>query len=171
LKVLRILVKLDLGYSTLLEKVRVERAVQLMLDPDITLTDIAHEIGYTDSSNFSRALTDSNLRFTQPGQSAHGRKHRSEHMYKLDVIETTSPLDANSGKTWFRYVISNDKNFITGYRPGSEREIRRFADDCIATLNRKYPPVKIRTLNPARVNVNYLSRITHGMHRGWMQET
>ncbi len=87
-------------------------------------------------------------------------------MYKLDTIEATTAPDTDTAKPWFRYVISNDRNTITSYRPGSENEIRRFANACIAALNRKYPPLKPRTTNPVQVNVNYLSQITHGLHRG-----
>jgi AraC-like DNA-binding protein len=45
-----------LSYSRLVEKVRYERAVTLLQQPDIRLIDIAMELGYTDSSNFARAF-------------------------------------------------------------------------------------------------------------------
>jgi len=88
-------------------------------------------------------------------------------VYRIELIEATESLDNNPGQSWFRYVISNKLNTITGYRRGSKTDIHRFANNCVAGLNRKYPPIKMsRKLNAVRVNVNYISLITHGMHRG-----
>ncbi|QYO67891.1 AraC family transcriptional regulator [Leptolyngbya sp. 7M] len=47
---------LDLTYSRLLDQVRFEQSLRLLLDPDIKLVNIASELGYTDAANFTRAF-------------------------------------------------------------------------------------------------------------------
>ncbi len=86
-------------------------------------------------------------------------------MYEIKMIESIEPLNSKSGQPWFRYTLGNERNTITGYRPGSKEDVHRFARECVASLNRKYPPVKARKLNRVRINVSYLSLITRGMHR------
>lgn len=44
------------SYRDLLDRVRFERARQLMREPGNRLADIAHELGYTDASNFTHAF-------------------------------------------------------------------------------------------------------------------
>ena len=43
-------------YRDILDRVRFDRARQLMRDPGNRLADIAHELGYTDASNFTHAF-------------------------------------------------------------------------------------------------------------------
>lgn len=43
-------------YSYLVEEVRFERSVQLLMDSTNKLTDIASEVGYKDAANFTRAF-------------------------------------------------------------------------------------------------------------------
>jgi len=86
-------------------------------------------------------------------------------MYKIKMIETTEPLNSKSGQPWFRYILSNELNTITGYRPGSKQDVYRFAQKCVTSLNRKYPPIKARRLNRVQANISYLSLITREMHR------
>ncbi len=43
-------------YTELIERIRFERAVHLLRDPDIKILDIALALGYGDASNFSRAF-------------------------------------------------------------------------------------------------------------------
>jgi AraC-like DNA-binding protein len=45
-----------LTYSRLIEQVRYDQAVKLLKHPDVKLTDIAADLGYTDSANFTRAF-------------------------------------------------------------------------------------------------------------------
>lgn len=45
-----------LSYSHLVDQVRFERAVNLLKQPDVKLIEIAAELGYTDSANFTRAF-------------------------------------------------------------------------------------------------------------------
>ncbi len=46
----------NLTYSTLVEQIRFERATKLLQDRTLKLIDIAFELGYTDSANFSKAF-------------------------------------------------------------------------------------------------------------------
>ncbi|MFO7603223.1 MAG: hypothetical protein R6X06_05335, partial [Gammaproteobacteria bacterium] len=68
-------------------------------------------------------------------------------MYRIVSIEVAEPVAGNTTRPWYRYVISNIQNTITGYRCGSEREVRRFARDCVAKLNLKYPTSPPRYVN------------------------
>lgn len=77
-------------------------------------------------------------------------------MYQIKIIEITEPMSEHSKKPWFRYIISNEHNTITGFRCGSEREVRRFARDCITSLNHKYPKGKPRHVNPVQINSTFL---------------
>lgn len=77
-------------------------------------------------------------------------------MYQITVIETVAPLDSQSSKPWYRYVISNNENTITGYRCGSKKEVQRFARECVNHLNQKYPPRKLHYVNPVQLNVSYI---------------
>ena len=44
------------NYSDLLEAVRRQKAIALLKDSQLNLTDIAHQLGYANSANFSRAF-------------------------------------------------------------------------------------------------------------------
>ena len=77
-------------------------------------------------------------------------------MYQIKVIEVTEPMSEHSKKPWFRYIISNDQNTITGYRCGSERDVKQFARECINSLNTKYPSGQPRHVNPVQINNTYL---------------
>lgn len=46
----------DLNYSHLVDQVRFEVAVHWLQNTDIKLVEIAHELGYTDAANFTRAF-------------------------------------------------------------------------------------------------------------------
>jgi AraC-like DNA-binding protein len=45
-----------LSYSRLVDQVRFDRAVNLLKQPEVKLIEIAAELGYTDSANFTRAF-------------------------------------------------------------------------------------------------------------------
>ncbi len=77
-------------------------------------------------------------------------------MYQIQLIEVIEPLDSQSTQTWFRYVITNNENTITGYRCGNKREVYGFARSCVLSLNQKYPPRKPRYVNPVQINVSYI---------------
>ena len=43
-------------YSNLVDEVRLQTAVSLLEDPDVLLTDVAFELGYSDTAHFTRAF-------------------------------------------------------------------------------------------------------------------
>ena len=73
-------------------------------------------------------------------------------MYQISLIECVEPLHAESKKPWCRYIISNAHNTISGYRCGTEREVRRFAKEFINSLNQKYPAGTTRYVNPVQIH-------------------
>ena len=77
-------------------------------------------------------------------------------MYQIVSLEVAEAVAGNATRPWYRYVISNAQNTITGYRCGNEREVRRFARDCVANLNLKYPTTPPRYVNPVQINHTYL---------------
>ena len=52
----RFLAQENITYSDLLEAVRREKAIALLKDSQLNLTDIAHQLGYANYANFSRAF-------------------------------------------------------------------------------------------------------------------
>jgi len=46
----------ELSYGRLVERVRFEKAVRLLAQPDVRLLDVAFELGYSEAANFSRAF-------------------------------------------------------------------------------------------------------------------
>lgn len=52
----RRLAKCGTHYSALLDETLFHRARQMLQDPEIRVTDVAHTLGYTDASHFSRAF-------------------------------------------------------------------------------------------------------------------
>ncbi|QQE67509.1 hypothetical protein GFS31_42220 (plasmid) [Leptolyngbya sp. BL0902] len=52
----RILAEAGLTYSKLVDRVRFNRAIALLQQPEVKLLDIAGELGYTDPANFTRAF-------------------------------------------------------------------------------------------------------------------
>jgi hypothetical protein len=73
-------------------------------------------------------------------------------MYHLSIIERVEPIQDDSKKPWFRYIISNAHNTITGYRCGTESEVHRFAKEFIKDLNHKYPGGTPRYVNPVQIH-------------------
>jgi AraC-like DNA-binding protein len=47
---------LQLDYSTLIDHVRLKQALSFLRNPDIPLTDIAYDLGYSDAAHFTRAF-------------------------------------------------------------------------------------------------------------------
>jgi len=52
----RRLAALGRSYSSIVDEMRFEAALEMMCDPNIRLLDVAMSVGYTDPSNFSRAF-------------------------------------------------------------------------------------------------------------------
>lgn len=54
-------------------------------------------------------------------------------------LQSITPADAPAGSDgpWFRYVISQGANEITGLRAGSQTEVQRLVDEMIERLNER----------------------------------
>lgn len=54
-------------------------------------------------------------------------------------LESLTPAEAPAGSEgpWFRYVIQQGANEITGLRAGSQSEVQRLVDDMIERLNER----------------------------------
>jgi hypothetical protein len=54
-------------------------------------------------------------------------------------LASITPADAPDGSqgSWFRYVISQGANEITGLRAGSQSEVQRLVDEMIERLNER----------------------------------
>jgi hypothetical protein len=54
-------------------------------------------------------------------------------------LESITPADAPAGSdgSWFRYVILQGENEITGLRAGSQNEVQRLVDEMIERLNER----------------------------------
>jgi len=60
--------------------------------------------------------------------------------YRIVSLEKTNDiphLSSLSGK-WYRYIISNDINHITGYRCGKLSDVKDYVNSNIKRLNQKY---------------------------------
>ena len=56
--------------------------------------------------------------------------------FRLDSI-TPAEAPAGSDGSWYRYVISQGENEITGLRAGSQSEVQRLVDDMVERLNER----------------------------------
>lgn len=54
-------------------------------------------------------------------------------------LESITPAEAPAGSDgpWFRYVIAQGANEITGLRAGSQSEVQRLVDEMIERLNER----------------------------------
>jgi len=54
-------------------------------------------------------------------------------------LESLTPAEAPAGSegTWFRYVIAQGTNEITGLRAGSRTEVQRLIDEMIERMNER----------------------------------
>lgn len=60
--------------------------------------------------------------------------------YRIVSLEKTNDiphLTSLSGK-WYRYIITNDINHITGYRCGTLSDVKDYVHSNIKRLNQKY---------------------------------
>lgn len=58
--------------------------------------------------------------------------------YRLkELKQSASPVESQAEK-WFYYVISNDRNIISGYREGSRKEVAQYLKDTLTRLNSKF---------------------------------
>ena len=54
----------------------------------------------------------------------------------VDVSKTDPPEGESSGK-WYQYTIDNGSSPIVGIRSGSERSVKRYAEDFAENLNQR----------------------------------
>ncbi|MBI1284182.1 MAG: helix-turn-helix domain-containing protein [Thiobacillus sp.] len=52
----RRLADLQLDYSTLIDQIRLKQALSFLSNPDVPLTEIAYDLGYSDAAHFTRAF-------------------------------------------------------------------------------------------------------------------
>lgn len=60
----------------------------------------------------------------------------AEPRYQLKSIDVTDTPDGSHG-TWYRYVIVQGGNEVTGMRPGSLAEVDAAVRDMVARLNER----------------------------------
>ena len=71
--------------------------------------------------------------------------------FELGDIKRTKAPDGGGGQDWYRYIITQGPNKITGYRQGSQRTVTRAVKDIILELNERRNGKKGRVhLTPSR---------------------
>jgi hypothetical protein len=65
-----------------------------------------------------------------------GSKGNVETLYRLDSVTPVAPPDGSDG-TWYRYVIVQGSNIITGQRSGTLPELNPVLEDMVARLNER----------------------------------
>lgn len=59
-----------------------------------------------------------------------------DFLYRLDSVVPTATPEGSDG-TWYRYVIVQGANTITGLRPGTLAELNPVLEDMVARLNER----------------------------------
>jgi len=71
--------------------------------------------------------------------------------FELGDIKRTKAPDGGGGQDWYRYIITQGPNKITGYRQGSQRAVTKAVKDIILELNERRNGKKGRVhLTPSR---------------------
>jgi hypothetical protein len=71
--------------------------------------------------------------------------------FELGDIKRTKAPDGGAGQDWFRYVITQGPNKITGYRQGSQRAVTKAVKEIVLELNERRNGKKGRVhLTPSR---------------------
>ncbi len=74
-----------------------------------------------------------------------------EEAYELDDIKRAKAPDGGVGQDWFRYIITQGRNTITGYRQGSQRTVTKAVKEIVFELNARRNGKKGRVhLTPSR---------------------
>lgn len=58
--------------------------------------------------------------------------------YKVISVKSSERPQGAQDDNWYCYVIASEYNTIIGYRPGSECEVKRIAEECASHMNEKY---------------------------------
>lgn len=71
--------------------------------------------------------------------------------FQLGGIERADAPDGGAGQDWFRYIITQGPNKITGYRHGSQRAVTKALKEIVLELNERRNGKKGRVhLRPSR---------------------
>ena len=73
-------------------------------------------------------------------------------MYKIKSIECAEDIKLDASSSWYRYVICNENNTITGVRSGTKSEVQKHARLCAILLNTKYKKGKTKLYKPVQLN-------------------
>jgi hypothetical protein len=65
------------------------------------------------------------------------QRMNSRNEYRVVWITPTAPPAGAGGGCWFEYAIANDAVSITGRRAGTQAEVERHAEECVARLNER----------------------------------
>ena len=71
--------------------------------------------------------------------------------FELDDIKRAKAPDGGAGQDWYRYIITQGPNTITGYRQGSQRAVTKAVKEIVLELNERRNGKKGRVhLTPSR---------------------
>jgi hypothetical protein len=71
--------------------------------------------------------------------------------FELDDIKRAKAPDGGAGQDWYRYIITQGPNTITGYRQGSQRTVTKAVKEIVLELNERRNGKKGRVhLTPSR---------------------
>ncbi len=71
--------------------------------------------------------------------------------FELGEIKRAKAPDGGGGQDWYRYIITQGPNKITGYRQGSQRAVTKAVKEIILELNERRNGKKGRVhLTPSR---------------------
>jgi hypothetical protein len=71
--------------------------------------------------------------------------------FELNDIKRTKAPDGGAGQDWYRYIITQGPNKITGYRQGSQRAVTKAVKEIVLELNERRNGKKGRVhLTPSR---------------------
>jgi hypothetical protein len=71
--------------------------------------------------------------------------------FEMNDIKRAKAPDGGAGQDWYRYIITQGPNTITGYRQGSQRAVTKAVKEIVLELNERRNGKKGRVhLTPSR---------------------
>jgi hypothetical protein len=71
--------------------------------------------------------------------------------FEMNDIKRAKAPDGGAGQDWYRYIITQGPNTITGYRQGSQRTVTKAVKEIVLELNERRNGKKGRVhLTPSR---------------------
>jgi len=64
--------------------------------------------------------------------------------YRVTSVSKSAPPEGAEGGTWYCYELARGSATITGYRQGTQKEVRRIAEEIARGLNERRFPRKGR---------------------------